>query len=171
MRDIIIAYPVRKVALKLRLLLENEGLNVSHICALGSSVLSIAQEIRAGVIVCAEPLGDMSAASIAEHIPVNFDIVALTKNPADSYMSNLIYMPLPMDREEFIRTVFVLASSTNGFTPREDNASQLISKAKLIIMGNMHISEMQAHKYLQKESMKTGKKLTQLAQEIINDFR
>ena len=39
MKDIIIAYPNKEVALRLRALLVGEGFRVSHICALGSSCL------------------------------------------------------------------------------------------------------------------------------------
>ena len=44
MKDIIIAYPKKEVALRLRALLVGEGLRVSHICALGSSALGAAGE-------------------------------------------------------------------------------------------------------------------------------
>lgn len=170
MRNIIIAYPVKNVALKLRSLLEDEGLHVSCICATGSSVLSISQDMREGVIVCAEMLSDMSAGNIAEHLPSDFDVVALSKNGMQSYMGNLIYLPLPVNRDEFVSTVSILASSTSAFTRRSSDDAEIISKAKLIIMDRMNMTETQAHKYLQNESMKKSKKLVKLAQEIINDF-
>lgn len=171
MREIIIAYPVKDVALKLRLMFESEGLHVSYVCALGSSVLNISQDMREGVIVCAEMLSDMSAANIAQHLPPDFDVVALSKNGSESYMGNLIYLTVPIDRDELLSTVYILANSTSAFTKRDDNEAQLISKAKLIIMNRMNMTETQAHKYLQKESMRSGKKMAELAREIINDFR
>lgn len=171
MRDIIIVYPVKDVALKLRMMLENEGFHVSCVCALGSSALNISQDMREGVIVCAEMLSDMSAGNVAEHLPPDFDVISLTKNGTQSYMGNLIYLPLPVNREEFLSTVSVLVNSTSAFTRRDSNDAEIISNAKVIIMNNMHMTETQAHKYLQNESMKTGKKLARLAQEIVNDFR
>lgn len=171
MRDIIIAYPSKEVALKLRMLLEGEGMRVPFVCALGASVLTIAQDMREGVIVCAELLSDMSAAKVAENLPPDFDVVALSKNGTESYMGNLIYLPLPINRAEFVDTVCVLANSTSAFTRRDGSDAEDISNAKLIIMNRMNMTETQAHKYLQQESMKSGKKLAQLAKEIINDFR
>lgn len=170
MRNIIIAYPVRDTALKLRSMFEGEGLSVSCICALGSSALSVAQELREGVIVCPEMLSDMSAGNIAEHLPPDFDVVALTHGTTDSIMCNLIYLPLPVNREELINTVAVLASSSSGFSKRNKSDNAAISAAKSIIMKTMDMTEMQAHKYLQKKSMSTGKSLVALAGEIINDF-
>ena len=51
MKDIIIAYPVKETAMQLRSLLEKEGFHVSHVCARGSSVLGIAQNLNEGIIV------------------------------------------------------------------------------------------------------------------------
>ena len=170
MRDILVAYPSKDTALKLRSLLECEGFNVTDVCATGASVLSIAQEMSEGVIVCAESLRDMTAGNIAEHLPPGFDIVALTRGDTDSFMSNLVYLPLPVDRQEFLSTVSVLVNSVSSFTRRKDGENEVIAKAKLILREVNGFSEMQAHKYLQRESMKMGKKIATLAQEIINDF-
>ena len=38
MRDILVAYPSKDTALKLRSLLECEGFNVTYVCATGASV-------------------------------------------------------------------------------------------------------------------------------------
>ncbi|MGN0521213.1 MAG: ANTAR domain-containing response regulator [Eubacterium sp.] len=170
MKSIIIAYPVRDVALQLRSLLERDGLYVSHICALGSSVLSIAQDLREGVVICASQLSDMSAGIVAENLPPYFDVVALSKNGRESYMGNLINLALPLNRDEFLHTVEVLAYSKSAFTMRKDDEQELISNAKLILMNRQNISETQAHKYLQNESMHTGKKLVDVAKKIINEF-
>lgn len=170
MKDIIIAYPVKDVALKLRALLEGEGFHVSCVCALGSSALNVAQDLKDGVVICASILSDMSAGNIAEHLPAGFDVIALCKNGKEEYMGNLINMPLPLQREDFLHTVAVLVSARTSFSRRDKNESELISNAKLILMSNKDIGEAQAHRYLQNESMRTGKKIVELAREIVNEF-
>ena len=117
MKDIIIAYPNKEVALRLRALLVGEGLRVSHICALGSSALGAAGEKDAGVIICASLLRDMGAGTLAEQLPADFDVVALSKNGKTEYMGNLITLTLPLDRQEFLQTVAVRAASKSSFTP------------------------------------------------------
>lgn len=170
MKDIIIAYPNRDVAMQFRSLLEREGYHVSYICATGSSVLGIAQTINEGVVICASILSDMGASVLAENLPVGFDVVALSKNGREEYFGNLINLPLPLHKDEFLQTISVLVSTHSSFSRLDKTESELISKAKLIIMKTNSIGEIQAHKYLQQESMKTGKKLIDLAKEIINDF-
>ncbi len=170
MKDIIIAYPSKDVALQMRSLLESEGFHVSFICATGSSVLRIVHNLREGVIICASILSDMGAGVLAENLPVGFDVVALSKNGREEYLGNLINMPLPVHRDEFLQTVSVLVSTRSAFTQRNKDDDEIISNAKLILMNSGDITESQAHKYLQKESMRTGKKLADLAKEIVNDF-
>ena len=169
MKDIIIAYPNKEVALRLRALLVGEGLRVSHICALGSSALGAAGEKDAGVIICASLLRDMGAGTLAEQLPADFDVVALSKNGKTEYMGNLITLTLPLDRQEFLQTVLV--ASKSSFTRRKEADEDLISNAKLVLMNTQDMTELQAHRFLQKESMRTGLKITDLAQKIINDFR
>ena len=65
----------------------------------------------------------------------------------------------------------VLASSKSSFTRRKEADEDLISNAKLVLMNTQDMTELQAHRFLQKESMCTGLKITNLAQKIINDFR
>lgn len=170
MKDIIIAYPIKDIALGLRSMLESEGYHVSYVCALGSSVLNFASSVSEGVVICASILSDMGAGVLADNLPYGFDVIALSKNGKEEYMGNLITMPLPIDRGEFIETVAVLVSTRSSFTQRKGNDAEIISNAKLVLMNSRHISETQAHKYLQQESMKTGKKLARLAREILNDF-
>lgn len=170
MKDIIIAYPIKDIALGLRSMLESEGYHVSYVCALGSSVLNFASSVSEGVVICASILSDMGAGVLADNLPYGFDVIALSKNGKEEYMGNLITMPLPIDRGEFIETVAVLVSTRSSFTQRKGNDAEIISNAKLVLMNSRNISETQAHKYLQQESMKTGKKLARLAREILNDF-
>ena len=48
--------------------------------------------------------------------------------------------------------------------PRDEN---YIRNAKEVLMQRRHMTEEQAHKYLQKESMDTGRKLVESAQMIL----
>lgn len=170
MKDIIVAYPTKDIALKLRSLLVSEGFNVSHICALGSSVLSIAGDFNEGVVICASVLSDMTASVLAQQLPVGFDVIAISKNGKEDYTGNLINLPMPLNKDDFLQTVSVLVSTRSSFNRRDKSESELLSTAKLILMNSKDITESQAHKYLQKESMRTGKKLSAIAKEIINEF-
>ena len=170
MKNIIVAYPVKATAMQIKNVLEEEGLYVSHLCATGASVLRIASELRGGVIVCASILSDMSANALSDRLPPGFDIVALCKSGREDYMGSFISLPLPLERDAFVKTVAVLVSSQSSYTERSRTDSDAIANAKLILMKANDMTEGQAHKYLQNFSMRCGKKLADAAREIIKEF-
>ena len=167
MKNIIVAYPNRNTALQLKSVLEQDGLYVSHICATGASALGIAADMRSGVIICASILRDMG---VAERLPSGFDVIALSKSGKEDYMGNLICLPLPLDKDDFLRTVEILVTTESSFTDRNLNDSEYISNAKAILMNINSMTEMQAHKFLQNESMKSGMKMVDVAKDIIARF-
>ena len=170
MKEIIVVYPKKETALSLRSLIEKSGFHVTHICALGSSALEIAHEKQSGIIVCPFLMRDITAAELAEQVPPGFDIIALSKNGSEQYMGNLITLPVPMDREDFLNTVHMLASSKSSFTRRTGEDGEYISKAKEALMHIKGMSETQAHKYLQQQSMKSGKKIAAAAMDILDSL-
>jgi len=170
MKDIVVVYPVKNTATAIADLLKKRGFHVSHICALGASALEISQQKKRGVIVCPFVMKDMSAADLSESLPVDFDVVALSPNGSEQYMGNMITLPLPIEKEAFIQTVSVLASSRGSFTKRGAGEEECISKAKDILMVVKGMNEGQAHKFLQKESMKTGKKISVVAMDLLDEF-
>ena len=164
MKDIIVVYPKKETALAIRSMIEKSGFCVTHICALGSSALEIAHEKQSGVIVCPFVMKDITAAEV----PQGFDIIALSKNGSEQYMGNMITLPVPMDRSDFLNTVHMLASSKSSFTRRTGEDGEYIAKAKEALMHLKGISETQAHRYLQQESMRSGKKIAAVAMDILD---
>lgn len=170
LKSVIIAFPNKNTALQIRAVLEEYGIYVSHICATGASVLSIASEMHGGVIVCSSILRDSSAQFLSERLGAGFDIVALSKGGKQNYLGNFINLPMPLDKDEFCSTVAVLVSSRSSFSNRKKEDEDYISNAKAILMNINDMTEMQAHKYLQQESMKQGKKITDIAKKITEQF-
>lgn len=168
MKDIIIVYPVKETALTIRNLIEKSGYHVSHICALGSTALEIASTKEKGVIICPSFMQDISASDLAEHLPFGFDVIALSKNGSEQYMGNLLTMPLPLDATEFVNTVGLLATSSTSITKRSDSDQEYIKKAKDALMAFQNMTEPQAHKYLQNESMISGKKIVEVAMDLLD---
>lgn len=167
LKDIIVVYPERKTALSIRSFIEKNGFGVSRICSHASTALEFAAICDGqGIIVCPFLMSDMSAVDLAQQLPPGFDVIAFSKNGAEQYSDNLITMPVPVNRFEFIQALSILYSSKASFAGA-GSEDECVSAAKQVLMAESGMSEMQAHKYLQKESMKTGKRLSQIAAEIL----
>lgn len=168
MKDIIVAYPSKKTALHLAGLLEEGGVSVSHVCALGASVLQIALQMHAGVVVCAASLSDMRAEELAERLPFGFDVLAI--GMGTDGMSNLVFMHPPLDYGDFINTALVLSMGSGGTARRDNGGQEAVDKAKEILACTRGFTEPEAHRYLQRMSMESGKKLEAVAREIIDEM-
>lgn len=170
MKDIIVVHPVKETAMAIRALIEEGGFHVSHICALASSALEIACSKRNGIIVCPFVMRDMSSTDLAFRLPPDFDVIALSKNGSEQYMGNMITMPIPINVQEFLKTIGILSVSTSSFTKRSKSDEEYISKAKEVLISAKNMSETEAHKFLQTESMKTGENIVEIARNILDEF-
>lgn len=170
MKKIIVVHPVKETAMAIKALIEKGGFYVSHICALASSALEISQSLDNGVIVCPFVMKDMSASDMALRLPHDFDVIALSKSGSEQYMGNMITMPIPVNVDDFLKTIGILCQSASGFTKRSKTQEEYISKAKGVLMTVKNMTEPQAHKFLQSESMKTRKNIVQIAMNILDEF-
>lgn len=170
MKDIIVVHPVKETAMAIRSLIEEGGFHVSHICALASSALEIAYSKRNGIIVCPFVMRDMTSTDMAFRLPPDFDVIALSNNGSEQYMGNMITMTLPINVDEFLKTIGILSVSTSSFTKRSKNDEDYISKAKEVLISVKGMNENEAHKFLQTESMKTGKNIVKIAMNILDEL-
>lgn len=168
MRDIIVAYPSKKTALHLAGLLAEGGVSVSHVCALGASVLQIARQMHTGVVVCAASLSDMRAEELADRLPFGFDVLAI--GMGSDGMSNLVFLPPPLDYSDFLNTALVLSMGTTGAARRGAGERETIDRAKQVLACTRGFGEAEAHRYLQRMSMESGKKLEAVAREILDEL-
>ena len=84
-------------------------------------------------------------------------------------------LPMPLKAHELVETVHMLirecerARRKRKESPREKSQEEkeLIAQAKALLMEKRSMTEMQAHKYLQKCSMDSGRSIVESAQMIL----
>lgn len=78
MRQLIIAFPDQTLALKVKSLLQTQGLSVSSVCTSASQILqSVDRFSGGGVILCSWLLPDCSARSLIDLLPDDYDVLAV----------------------------------------------------------------------------------------------
>lgn len=171
LKDIIIVYPEKKTALSIRSLIEKNGFTVSYVCSRGSAALELACIGDGhGVVVCPFFMSDMNAVDLAHRLPQGFDVIALSNSGVQQFAGNLISLPVPINTSVFLQTLSVLYSSRASTARSSKTEDEYITSAKRALMQANGLTEMQAHKYLQRESMKSGKRLSTIAAEILENF-
>lgn len=173
MKEIIIASVNSKSAERIRAILQSGHISVNRVFSSGREILSYAS-IQPDIIAVCGKLSDMSATYLAELAPVGAEIVFLLPSgePQTAFCSNLVTLTMPVNRAELLDTLRLLgAGEARGFAVknmRSADEEKAVDNAKRILINRYRISESEAYRLLQRRSMETGIKLTELAR-IIGD--
>lgn len=175
MKEIVIASANLKSAEHIKAILQSGHISVNRVFSSGREILSYAS-IQPDILVVCGKLSDMSAVYLAELAPNGVDIVLLLPSgePQTVFYSNLVTLSMPVNRAELLDTVRLMsATGTQNRVPsqtRNADEERLLENAKKIIMNRHRISEREAYRLLQRRSMETGIKITELAK-MIGDER
>ena len=181
MQNVIIAYSNQQAAQKIRSVLTANGFTVTGVCGSAAQALARASEREeGGVIVSGYRFPDMTAITMASMLPSSYSVLLLlTPSQADvRTTTKLPCIDLPVNKEVLVEQLRRLMDarrrkaeerSRNEHRPVEksEEARALIAQAKELLMQRDHLSEAQAHRYIQKKSMDAGRKMEDTAQEIL----
>ncbi len=178
MSSILVANSNEDSAKKIAAVLRSGGLNVSGVCSAGSQVINFTnRHYQGGVVVCSEKLKDMPAVGLPKTVSQNYDFVFILRSqlpPASDMAVCSLYMPL--NRVELFSTVNMLLD-LSGYTSLSVkkmiasgtvNDKEVIESAKNLLITRNHLTEAQAHRFIQKKSMDNGKKMAETALIIMN---
>lgn len=183
MSGVIVACKDNVMCEKLKLVLTSAGIDVLGTAAKGASAIHIASRFydEGGVILCSYAMSDMTASELYKIKPDNFEmVVLLTARQQSIFHGNgMLCLNVPINRNDLIDTLGMLIehkwTSLNDFGRREqkpaertEEEKELIFKAKALLMERNHMSEPDAHRFMQKKSMDTGDTLISVAQKILN---
>lgn len=179
MSSVLVANAIADNAKKIAAVLRTSGLNIGCVCTTGSQTIDFAnRHYHGGVIVCSAKLTDMSALNLPEIIGPNYDFLFLLKSQQANVSETLscASLILPVNRMDLISSVNMLLnlSDSSSLTIKKKLAEgnfdekQVIGQAKNRIMVRNHFTEAQAHRFIQKKSMDSGKKMIETAMIILD---
>lgn len=177
MSNIIIAFSKRENAVNIRNILVKSGLEVSAVCQTGAKVLQYAEMWSDGIVICAHQMQDMHYTQMREYLPDGFEILLIA--PADKWADGLpdgvVGLPMPLRIYDLVNTIEMIQETQyrsrrkkreTGKT-RSDKDRQIIEQAKALLMERNHMTEDEAHKYVQKTSMESGTDMAETARMIL----
>ncbi|MCI1964746.1 MAG: ANTAR domain-containing protein [Oscillospiraceae bacterium] len=179
MSSIVVANSNPDHAKRITAVLRSSGLYVGVVCTTGAQVMNFtSKHYHGGVVVCSVKLRDMAAVNLPRMIGSSYDFLFLVSSQLHSMCDSLeqATLMLPINRMNLIATVNMflnLADYTSLSIKKKLSASnydeqQLIKKAKALLMSRNHLTEPQAHRFIQKKSMDTGKKMVESAMIILD---
>lgn len=181
MISIIIVFPKIEDAKGIRGLLAKNGFDVTAVCTAGSQVLSKADELNDGIVICGYKLADMLYSELHDCLPRGFEMLLMASQGVinDCYLNDIVKLAMPVKVHELIDTVAMMAEAImrrrrkEKRKPKERNPKEeaLIKKAKELLMNRNNMTEEEAHRYIQKCSMDSGTNMVETAQMVLTIMR
>ena len=177
MTSIIVALPRIEDAKNIKNVLVRSGFSVAAACTTGAQVISQADCLSGGIVVCSYKLQDMIYSELNEYLSSEFEMLLMARPSLldEVDVRNIMTLHMPLKMQEFLGTVEMMVSHMERarrkkkeqpkVRSKEDDA--LIKQAKGLLMDRNHMSEDEAHKYLQKCSMDSGTNLVETAQMVL----
>ncbi len=173
----VIAFPTEKMRTTIEDALERGGIQVHCACKSGSEVLRTIKKLGGGVVICAPRLCDMTADDLAYELSdIAFMLVA--GRPADLDMcenESVFRISLPAPGAEICGSARILielderrSQAMRPVRPLEEK--EIIKRAKELVMERNNISEEQAYRFLQKQSMETSTPLVEIAKIFLKEL-
>ena len=158
MADIIIAFPKIEDAKNLRRILNKNGHDVTLVCDSGAQIVSAANSLDGGIVICGYRFSDMHYSEIYEYLPKGFQMLLLASpvKLADCDVRGLISQYYRWRKKQKKKP-----------KARSEQDQKKIVTAKELLMDRNHITEEEAHHYIQKISMDSGTNMVETAEMIL----
>lgn len=178
MGSIIVALPKADNAEKIAGIIRSRGMPYDiNICDTGAQVLQISNDREFGVVICSKRLRDMGYIEMADMLPRNFSTIILTNDVSvEVVRDDMVKLLIPFRTGDLLDTINMLCAGyirrprKKQHVPpkRSEEEQKLLGQAKALLMERNGMSEPEAFRYIQKNSMDYGRKLTESAQMILS---
>lgn len=177
MANIVVAFSKWEDGRSIKNILVKNGFQVVAVCTSGSQALNNMEGLNGGIVVSGYRFEDMLFRELYEYMPRGFQmlLVASASRIGDAPIQDMVYLPMPLKVHDLITTLEMMCESQRQKkkqkkTPvgRSKEEQQLIEQAKALLMERNHMTESEAHRYIQKCSMDSGTNIVETAQMVIS---
>ena len=174
-QTVIVAFESGANGAKIKEILESGGEFSCLVCRSAAEVKRAVSRQRQCIIVCGFKLADETCEELFHDLPAGcfMLMVAPQARLELSETEGIFKLRSPTRRGELLASVRMLAQfqryvpGEKGPAKRNGEEQKLIARAKAVLMDRHGMTEAQAHRFLQKQSMDNGAKLTDTARLVL----
>lgn len=178
MTGIIVVLPKMDDAKNMKNLLVRNGITVFGVCTTGAQAIAMADNLNDGIIICGYKLTDMIYSQLHDCLPFGFEMLLMASQQiigGGMVEQGIICLTMPLKVHDLINTVDMMTQGIERrrrkqrAKPKERKPEEvkLIKDAKEVLMNRNHMSEEEAHRYIQKCSMDSGTNMVETAQMVL----
>lgn len=176
--NIIIVFPKIEHAKQIRSILLKSGYTVDAVCSTGAQALQAANDLDSGIIICTYRLPDMVYHELYAYLTPRYDMLLIGTGSQVSSRgtADIVCLSTPLKVHELLQTMEMMAYAfqqkikkrRQPHRERNIQEKRMIGEAKALLMERNHLSEEEAHRYLQKCSMDSGVGMQETAQMVLS---
>lgn len=178
MSNMIVVFPKREIATNIRNLLVRSGMNVVGVCTSAAQAIHLAEDLKEGIVVCGYKMPDMLYNEMREYLPPYIEMLLIASRDkwSDRELGDgVIGLPMPIKVYDLMNTLEMMQQTMyrrkkkrkDLLKNRTPEQKAIIDRAKALLMERNNMSEDEAHKYLQKNSMDSGTNIVETAQMVL----
>lgn len=173
MRQVIVAFERQSNCGKIREILESTGEFTCLLCRSGAQVRRAVHKLRPAIVVCGFKLADESCEGLYRDLSQRCAMLMVAPQAQLDLCETkgIFQVPTPTSRSELLASVRMLAqlaAALRSHAPvRSPKERELVEQAKQILMERNGMTEEQAHRFLQKQSMDSGARLADTARQVL----
>ncbi len=185
--EVIIAMPTGEASSRIRSLLNSHGFYVIDVCSAGSEIIRKVRMLKPSIVIVNFELPDTTGFEVAKIIMEDklCTVVLLTNEMQKQYIESvidnidLICLNKPLNKTLLIHTLEMVMRSRRKISELEQELNDLrknvesrkcIDKAKSLLMKEVGLSEPDAYRKIQKQSMDSGVPMKDVAKTIIVQY-
>ena len=178
MWKVIVAFENSANAVRIKETLESSGDFSCIVCRSAAGVKRTARKLRVRTVVCGFKLTDQSCESMYHDLPEGCSMLMVAPQTRLELCETegIFKLQSPIRRGELLASVRMLAQfqrtaprgKAKGPAQRSEEELALVARAKTVLMDRHGMTEEQAHRFLHKQSMDAGAKLTDTAKLILS---
>ena len=177
MYKIVLAFSNEKNRTRIYETLEAEGYTPKNMCRTGKEAIREIRRLGGGIIICGCRLPDMTADDLMYYVNGIASVIAVGQPVMLDMCENedIYKLSTPLRKNKLISAVaYVLQKDCTvaeaKTSVRTEEEKEIINCAKQLLMKHNKISEPEAYRFIQKNSMDIGFKMTSTARLIIRHY-
>lgn len=178
MTSILVVFPKRENAVNIRNILTRSGFDILAVCTSGAQVMQYVDAVDEGIVICGYKMQDMLYTELREYLPSSFEmlLIATGEKWSDSHLEGVVGLPMPIKVFDLVNTVdMMMRNAARKRKKRKEQSKtrtpeqqKILDEAKRLLMERNHMTEEDAHRYLQKNSMASGTNIVETARMVLS---
>lgn len=177
MAGIIVVFPKLEDAQSIKRLLIRNGYSNVSCCTSGAKAINMADSLGEGIIISGYRLPDMPYREIHDSVGSSFEMLLVTSMSKESLDEEpgIAMLEMPLKVRDLLNSVEMMDMNIYERIHKErrkpgkrsPEEQMVIDEAKKVLMETNQMSESEAHRYIQKSAMDSGRNMVETASMIL----